>query len=123
MTKTDNKKESPTKSADIVLSYEQRLERFDRRQTRIRVGLLCVLFGTAGFFFWRNSVYEAPTPEPNFAGYYEGPWVNKNGDLIGDGKLVKRAYGVPAAGPNHMSAQARRVVQNPVLSSGPTLEP
>lgn len=76
------------------------------------------------FFFWRNSGYEPPTPEPNFSGYYEGPWVNKNGDLVsGDGKIIKQGYGVPAGGPARTTAQARRMAQNPVLSSGLALEP
>ncbi|MBC8136000.1 MAG: hypothetical protein H8F28_08965 [Fibrella sp.] len=130
MTKTDNKKQRSTKNAgrtsgaEIALTYDQRLERFDQRQTRIRIGLMCFLFAGAGFFFWRNWEYNPPTPEPNFAGYYAGPWVNKSGDLVsGDDKVIKQGYGAPAGGPNNSPSQARRVVQNPTMSSGITLEP
>lgn len=113
--------------ADIALSSDQRLERlerFDRRQTRIRVGIFCLLSAMAAFFFWRNAGYEPPMPEPNYSGYYAGPWVNKNGDLISDdGKVIKRGYGVPAAGPDHTSAQASQIVRTPLLPTGITLEP
>ncbi len=144
VTKTSNsvlgnkRKSAPTST---VLSYDQRLERFDKRQTRIRIGIMFVLFGTAGFIFWRNSDYQPPTPEPNFSGYYEGPWVNKNGDLVSpEGVVLKQGYGVPATGPSgspkqdrlpHTQngtvraspAQARRIVQNPFPSPRRTLEP
>jgi len=76
-----------------VMTYDERLERFEKRQNRIRVGIFCTLCSVAGFLFWRNANYVAPLPEPNYAGYYEGNWVNKSGDLVsGTGELIQRDY-------------------------------
>jgi hypothetical protein len=63
------------------------------QQTQGKVRLVCVLFAAAFAialgYWWMDQV----PPEPNFSGYYEGPWVNKRGQLVAaDGTILRKVY-------------------------------
>lgn len=72
---------------------EKYLAQQDKKQERIQLTLACLMFSVAiGITVMVRKIEDIP-PKPNFSGYYEGPWVNKNGDLIGtDGKIIKQGY-------------------------------
>jgi len=63
------------------------------QQTRGKVLLVCALFAAAFAiavgFWWTDQI----PPEPNYSGYYEGPWVNKRGQLVAaDGTILRKVY-------------------------------
>ena len=75
------------------VSFDERLAASDKKQQRVQTTLACVMFLTAGWLFYWNYHMSTIPPKPNATGYYEGPWVNKRGDLVsGDGKIVQKNY-------------------------------
>lgn len=61
-----------------------------RRQWFFACSLFVVALGIVVFTRWQESV----PPEPNFSGYYDGPWVNKRGQLVApDGAILDSAFG------------------------------
>lgn len=83
----------PAKPAPAPQTYVERLEAHEQKQKKIRAVLAAVMFAVAGFILYHDLTDVPPVPPPNDLGYYEGPWVNKSGDLVsGDGKIIERDY-------------------------------
>jgi len=96
-----------TSKKTTYTSYDERLAVSDKKQQRVQATLACVMFAVAGWlFYWNHQMADIP-PKPNATGYYEGPWVNKRGDLVGgDGKILQKNY--------------RRTATSQVISSVPS---
>ena len=96
------------------ISYEERLEQVEKRSKRVRVTVACAGILLAGYLFYYNENKTEPPPPPSSGGYYTGPWVNKNGDLVGDdGKILEKDY----RGRTVRKAQARRPTPGRVAES------
>lgn len=84
---------------------EQEAEDEQKRENNRQIARLVCLFVIAGAITMVARWYEGMPPEPNYAGYYDGDWVNKRGQLVSsDGKVLQDKYaaGSKAPTPNYV---------------------
>ena len=66
------------------------------KQGRGKATFVGLLFATAFAISIGSWWLEQAPPEPNYSGYYDGPWVNKRGELVSaDGHVLKKVYTGP----------------------------
>ena len=108
---------TPTEPAPFR-AWFGRLAAREGRGRRAQVGLSGAMFAVAGLLFF-HSLSPAPPPEPNFSGYYDGPWVNKSGELVGgDGTVLQEDYrGMKAQRTRNTHSGLHRGVSKIALSS------